>query len=48
MSAMEILTIYLVPWLLLDPLTVIILEVLGVIYFFGVNFALWDMPAPKV
>jgi hypothetical protein len=48
MSLMEILSIYLVPWLMLDPLTVVILEVIGVIYFFGVNLWLWKMPAPKV
>jgi hypothetical protein len=48
MSIMEILSIYLAPWLMLDPLTVIILEVIGVIYFFGVNLWLWKMPAPKV
>ncbi len=45
---MEILTIYLVPWLLLDPLTVIILEVFGIVYFFGINKLLWATPYPAV
>jgi hypothetical protein len=48
MSIMEILSIYLAPWLMLNPSTVIILEVIGVIYFFGVNLWLWKMPAPRV
>lgn len=48
MSIMEILSIYLAPWLMLDPLTVIILEVIGIFYFFGINLWLWKMPAPKV
>ncbi len=48
MSSMEILTIYLVPWLLLDPLTVIILEVFGIVYFFGINKLLWATPYPAV
>ena len=48
MSVMEILTIYLVPWLLLDPLTVIILEVFGVICFYSINKLIWATPYPAV
>jgi hypothetical protein len=48
MSLMEIFTIYLAPWLLLDPITVLVLEFAGVVYFFSVNLFLWKMPAPKV
>jgi 4-hydroxybenzoate polyprenyltransferase len=48
MSIMEILTIYLVPWLMLDPLTVIILEIIGVVYFFGINKCLWATSYPAV
>ncbi|MEM2713463.1 MAG: UbiA family prenyltransferase [Candidatus Jordarchaeales archaeon] len=48
MSIMEILSIYLVPWLMLDPLTVIVLEIIGVVYFFGVNRWIWSAPFPKV
>lgn len=48
MSVMEILTIYLAPWLMLDPLTAIILEVIGVVYFFSINKLLWATPYPAV
>jgi 4-hydroxybenzoate polyprenyltransferase len=48
MSIMEILTIYLAPWLILDPITTIILEVIGVAYFFGINKAIWATPYPAV
>ena len=48
MSIMEILTIYLAPWLMLDPGTAIILEIIGVVYFFGINKCLWATPYPAV
>jgi len=48
MSVMEILTIYLVPWLMLDPVTTIILEVIGVAYFFGINKLIWTTSYPAV
>ena len=48
MSIMEILTIYLAPWLILDPITTIILEVIGVVYFFSINLWLWEKPFPRV
>jgi hypothetical protein len=48
MSIMEILTIYLAPWLMLEPLTTIALEVIGVVYFFAVNKAIWSVPYPAV
>jgi hypothetical protein len=48
MSIMEILTIYLAPWLMLDPLTTVVLEIIGVVYFFGINKAIWSVPYPAV
>jgi hypothetical protein len=48
MSVMEILTIYLAPWLMLEPLTTIALEIIGVVYFFAVNKAIWSVPYPAV
>ncbi len=48
MSVMEILTIYLVLWLMLDPVTAIILEIFGVAYFFGINKLIWTTPYPAV
>lgn len=48
MSIMEILSIYLALWLLLDPLTAIILETFGIAYFFGVNKLIWAAPHPRV
>jgi hypothetical protein len=48
MSIMEILTIYLAPWLMLDTLTTVVLEIIGVVYFFGINKAIWSVPYPAV
>jgi len=48
MSLQEIAVIYLPVPLLLDPVTSALLMLAGVVYFFGVNRAIWGKPHPAV